>query len=246
MTRYGAACITVTPVVEVAMAERKRLGDILKEAGKIDEFQLQSALSHQRNWKGKLGAILVELGFIKESELSLVLSEKLRIPRVDLFDPEVPSGTIDLLKPDIVKKLNAIPVKVEGRVLTVAISDPMDMEALDEVRFITGLAVKPALAMDSEIRDAIKKYYDHEQVTHREAPTIHEKFAAGPANMEIMRDNPDMGRAAIAEGQQAAAVRQEPATARDLMEALITLLVGKGLMTREELAETLRHRKNGS
>jgi type IV pilus assembly protein PilB len=232
------------------MAERKRLGDILKEAGMIDEFQLQSALSHQRNWKGKLGAILVELGFIKESDLSFVLSEKLRIPRVDLFNPEIPAETIDLLKPDIVKKLNAVPVKVEGRVLTVAVSDPMDMESLDEVRFITGLAVKPALAMDSEIRDAIKKYYDHEQITHREALTIHEKLVAGPAKMEIMRDNPDMGRAAITGGQPAAAreaapVRQEQVSTRDMMEALITLLIEKGLVTREELAGMLKHKKIG-
>lgn len=232
------------------MAERKRLGDILKESGLIDEFQLQSALSHQRNWKGKLGAILVELGFIKESELARILSEKLRIPLVNLFEPEIPSDMINLLKPEIAKKHNVIPVKVEGRVLTLAVSDPMDIEVLDEVRFITGLSVKPALAMDSEIKDAIKKYYDNEPVTHREALTIHERLEAGPAEMEIMRDNPDMGREAIAADQQASrreAVpsRQEQVNVRSLLEALIALLIDKGLITREELAEMIRHRKIG-
>ena len=191
------------------MAERKRLGDILKDAGLIDEFQLQSALSHQKNWKGKLGSILVELGFIRESELAKVLSEKLRIPRINLFSPEIPEEVISLLKVDSAKKLSVVPVRLEGRVLTVAVSDPMDMEALDEVRFITGLAIKPALAMESEIKDAIKKYYDHEAITHREEQTIQEKLQSGPAEMQIVRDNPDMGKEAITGALNIAPAAQE-------------------------------------
>jgi type IV pilus assembly protein PilB len=232
------------------MAERKRLGDILKEAGLIDEFQLQSALSHQRNWKGKLGSILVELGFIKESELAKVLSEKLRISRVDLFNPEIPEDTINLIKPEIAKKHGVVPVKVEGRVLTVAVDDPMDMEALDEVRFITGLAVKPALAMETEIRDAIKKYYDKEAVQHREELTIQEKLQSAPSQMEIIREAMDAGRKAGTEvGNQPvpgrSAAPQEQVTVRELLESLISLLIEKDLITREELSEMVRHKKIG-
>lgn len=232
------------------MAERKRLGDILKEAGLIDEFQLQSALSHQRNWKGKLGSILIELGFIKESGLAKVLSETLRIPRVDLFNPEIPFETVNLIKPEIAKKHGVVPVKVEGRVLTLAVADPMDMEALDEVRFITGLAVKPALAMETEIKDAIKKYYDREIVQHREAPTLHEKLEAGPAKMEIVREAaapsaPSAPAGSPPAGVERAAGRQEQTTVRDLLESLVSLLIEKDLITREELAEMLKHKKIG-
>jgi hypothetical protein len=231
------------------MAERKRLGDILKEAGLIDEFQLQSALSHQRNWKGKLGSILVELEFIKESELAKVLSEKLRIPRVNLFDPEIPADTISLIKPETAKKHGVVPVKVEGRVLTLAVDDPMDMEALDEVRFITGLAVKPALAMESEIREAIKKYYDREAVQRREELTIQEKLKAAPVEMEIVRETPGPEVKASAGAPPApaerSAAKQEQVTVRELLESLISLLIEKDLVTREELAEMVRHKKIG-
>ena len=232
------------------MAERKRLGYILKEAGLIDEFQLESALSHQRNWKGKLGSILVELGFIKESELARVLSEKLRIPRVNLFDPEIPPETINLIKPETAKKHGLIPVKVEGRVLTVAVDDPMDMEALDEVRFITGLAVKPALAMGPEIKDAIKKYYDRETVRHREGTTLHEKMQAAPAQMEIVRETQEPEAKTAVESvprvqADKPAGKQEQVTIRELLESLISLLIEKDLISREELAEMVKHKKIG-
>ncbi len=232
------------------MVERKRLGDILKEAGLIDEFQLQSALSHQRNWKGKLGSILVDLRFIKESELAKVLSEKLRIPRVDLFDPEIPAETINLIKPEVAKKHGVVPVKVEGRVLTLAMDDPMAMEVLDEVRFITGLAVKPALAMENEIRDAIKKYYDKEAVQHKEELTIHEKLQAAPVKMEIVREAPEPETRTAAEGSRPApaerdAGKQEQVTVRELLESLVGLLIEKDLITREELARMIKHKKIG-
>ncbi len=227
------------------MAERKRLGDILKEAGLIDEFQLQSALSHQRNWRGKLGSILIELGFIKESEIAKVLSEKLRIARIDLFHPEIAEETINLIKPEIAKKHGVIPVKVEGRVLTLAIADPMDMEALDEVRFITGFAVKPALAMETEIRDAVKKYYDKEILQHREAPTIQEKLQDAPQEMEIVRQAPGAAGRAATEEPERHLGREEQVTVRELIEALISLLIEKELITREELAQMIKHKKIG-
>jgi type IV pilus assembly protein PilB len=67
------------------MAEAKKLGDLLKEEGLIDDFQLQSALSHQRNWGGKLGAIFLELEFVREDDLARVIADKLRIPYINLF-----------------------------------------------------------------------------------------------------------------------------------------------------------------
>lgn len=218
------------------MAERKKLGDLLKEAGLIDDFQLQSALSHQRSWKGKLGSILIELGFVKESQLATVLSEKLRIPHVNLFAPEIPDEIVNLIKAEIAKKHGVVPVKVEGRVLTLAVNDPMDMEALDEVRFITGLAVKPALAMESEIRDAIRKYYDGETVRHQDAPTIHEKVEAAPAEMEIIHERSEQAAAQVERGRG----RLDQVTVRELLEAVVTVLAEKGVMTRDELAEALR------
>jgi type IV pilus assembly protein PilB len=123
------------------MAQIKKLGDLLKEEGIIDDFQLEAALSHQRNWGGKLGGIIVELEFAREEDIARVISEKLKIPYMNLFEPELPQDTLKLLKTDIVKKYSVIPVKKEGNTLVLAMSDPMDIETMDNIRFITGLSI---------------------------------------------------------------------------------------------------------
>src|SRR5512147_3133118 len=109
------------------MAERKKLGDLMKEAGLIDDFQLESALSHQRNWGGKLGAILVELEFAKEEDVAKVIAEKLKTPYADLFNPEIPKSIIQLLKADVAKKYSVVPVRQEGGIVLVAMADPLDI-----------------------------------------------------------------------------------------------------------------------
>ena len=164
------------------MAEKKKLGDFLKEAGLIDDFQLETALSHQRNWGGKLGSILVDLEFVREDEVTRVLAEKLNIPYVNLFDPEIPEASIMLMKADVAKKYGVMPVRKEGHSIVIAMSDPLDMEAIDDLRFSTGLLVKPALAPASEIKDAIKKYYDGEEVVPKARAVPFGK----PGKMEII------------------------------------------------------------
>ena len=168
------------------MAEKKKIGDVLKEAGVIDDFQLESALSHQRNWGGKLGAILVELGFVQEPELARALAEKLHLPYVNLFDPEIPEEITSLIKPEIAKKYHVIPAKRDGKSIVLAMADPMDLEAMDSIRFATGSNIKPALSMGSEIEKAIKKYYDHEEITDNPQPAVAVKKAL-PGKMELIR-----------------------------------------------------------
>lgn len=130
------------------------------------------------------------MGFVKESDIAQVIAEKLRIPYVDLFDPPISDAIIRLIRPDIAKKYGVVPVKKDGGVLIVAMSDPMDIETFDAVRFATGLMIKPAMAAESEIRDAIRKYYDHEEVIHRAKPSIREKLSSTPSEeLEIIRES---------------------------------------------------------
>ncbi len=234
------------------MTEKKKLGDVLKEAGLIDESQLQAALTHQRNWGGKIGAILVELGFVKETDLAKAISETLRIPYVNLFEPEIPEGIVKLIKPDIAKKYNIMPAKKEGGSLWVAMADPMDIKSIDEIRFVTGLTIKPALAMASEISDAIRKYYDHEPVTHRDSSELLEKIKSSfkGKDMEIIRESGDMksGVEWKPPAQPEQPARQEPApllTDRLRLDALISLLIEKGLITRDELGKMIEQKKLG-
>ena len=226
------------------MAEKKKLGDFLKESGLIDDFQLQTALSHQRNWGGKLGSILVELEFIREEELARVIAEKMGIPYVNLFEPEIPATSIMLIKADIAKKYVVMPVRKEGNALVIAMSDPMDMEAIDDLKFSTGLVVKPALALESEIKDAIRKYYDGEEVVRKPKEVPFGK----PGKMEIIFGSDLMSNsneAQVATTAQGEVSRQESHEDRLRLDALITLLIEKKIINREDLVKMIYQKKIG-
>jgi type IV pilus assembly protein PilB len=182
------------------MAETKKLGDMLKEAGLIDDFQLQSALSHQRNWGGKLGNILIELEFVREEDLAKVVADKLKTPYINLFEPEIPAEVVKLVRADVAKKYSVVPVRKEKSILTLAMTDPLDIEAIDAIRFATGLNIKPSLAMLSEIRDAIRKYYDGEEIVRKQAlnPFVQRGHSSG-GKMEIIRGS-DLNMAKVDSG----------------------------------------------
>ncbi|MCK9418662.1 MAG: hypothetical protein M0R70_04685 [Nitrospirae bacterium] len=236
------------------MAEVKKLGDMLKDAGLIDEFQLQSALSYQRDWGGKLGAILIELHLVDETGLARVIAEKLRIPYVNLFEPEVPEAVVKLIKPEIAKKYHVVPVKREGGTLVLAMLDPLDIEAMDEIRFNTGLKIKPSLALESEIRDAISKYYDGENVVRKPTKTSlqqGENDAGG--KMEIihgsdlsMPKNSSSVASSVLLSSDGGAEQQMQGDDRTRIDALITLLIEKGLITREELVSMIHDKQKGA
>jgi type IV pilus assembly protein PilB len=233
------------------MAEAKKIGELLKEAGLIDDFQIQSALSHQRNWGGKMGAILIEMEFIREDDLARVIAEKLHIPYINLFEPEIPEAVLKTIKADVAKKYHVIPVKKEAGSLVLAMLDPLDIEAIDAIRFATGLNIKPSLALDSEIRDAIKKYYDHEEVVRKQAKTLFHQKTQSPGKMEIIR-----GSDLIAEksGEPEAASPhlskddselQTLMDARVRLDALVSVLIEKKMITREELTSMIYQKKMG-
>ncbi|HXY53473.1 MAG TPA: hypothetical protein VEM40_02240 [Nitrospirota bacterium] len=230
------------------MAESKKLGELLKEAGLIDDFQLQTALSYQRNWGGKLGAILIELEFVREEDLAKIIADKLRTQYVNLFNPEVPADIINLIKGDVAKKYNVVPAKKEGGTLVVAMADPMDFEAVDALRFIINLKIKPALALESEIKDAIRKYYDGEEVV-RKTKTTFRDITAAAGKMEIIRGS-DLKMAPATEQvspilPQEEAARQELSDSRVRIDALISLLIEKDIITRDELTKMIYQKKIG-
>lgn len=233
------------------MAERKKLGDLLKEAGLIDDFQLEAALSHQRNWGGKLGSIIVELEFAREEDIARVISEKMGVPYVNLFEPELSPDVIKLLKADMAKKFGVVPVRKEANALVLAMSDPMDFETMDNVRFITGLTIKPVLAMGAEIKDAIRKYYDGEPVT-RKATVSFRETAKKSTKLEIVREVPDLATAEWNQQQDTQAFRQDAQSLRQdfaaqkvVLEALISLLIEKDFFTRDEIAKIIEQKKMG-
>lgn len=233
------------------MAEAKKLGELLIEAGMIDDFQLQSALAQQRNWGGKIGTILVEMEFVREEDVTRVIADKLRIPYANLFEPEIPETALKVVKPEIAKKYGVIPVKKEGGALVVAMSDPLDIETTDVIRFATGLNVKPALALKSEIELAIKKYYDGEEIVRKQRSSFKEIATSSSGKMEIIRGSDLNMEKPAAVDPSSALLSKEETTLQGMqdskirIDALISLLIEKGIITRDELVSMIYQKKLG-
>src|SRR3954468_10581052 len=164
------------------MPPRKRLGQLLTELGVVDEHQLQSALGHQKQWGGKLGGILVQKGFCKEEDVVSALSRHLGMPRVKLPEQKVDQRAIKFVSRQIAEKLHVFPYELSGsgrgEVVTIAMSDPTDLSAVDQLAFHTGKRIKPMLAGDSEIVSAIQMHYADDRPKPAAGPA---PAAAGPA-----------------------------------------------------------------
>lgn len=143
---------------------KKRLGDFLLEEGLIDKFQLQAALAEQKKWGGRLGKHLIELGILSEEVLVKVLSKLLSLPSVDVGRLSIPRGVVDYVQVKTAEKFNVIPIGIEEapggkKTIIVAMSDPTNLAAIDELRFTTGCAVRPVVSGDTSIERAIRTYY---------------------------------------------------------------------------------------
>lgn len=169
---------------------RKRLGEILIEREIIDGDQLNSALAYQRQWGHRLGVSLVAKGFISEGVLTKVLSESLNIPMIDLASITPDKEALRLLNPTLCETNDLIPVRFTGdkprKMLTVAMSDPLNVSAIEEIEFTTGCPVQPVLAQISSINQAIRRYYRGEHV--QIAPLRFQVNKPGVETMTLVRD----------------------------------------------------------
>jgi type IV pilus assembly protein PilB len=139
------------------MAER--LGEMLLKAGLITQDQLQEALALQKSNGGKLGYNLVRLGYVKEEDITSLLSEQYGVPAIHLEHFEIDEAVLKHIPADVAQKFLVIPIERTGATLTVAMADPSNVFALDDIRFITGYQVEPVVASEASIREAIAKYY---------------------------------------------------------------------------------------
>ena len=136
-----------------------RVGELLVAQKIITQAQLQEALTYQQIHGGRIGACLVTLGFVSEEELARVVARRYGVPAIDLSTAEVDLAAIKLVPLEIACKHNAVPVSIKGSVLTVALSAPNNLAALDELRFITGRTVRVVVAPHSQIKSAIDTLY---------------------------------------------------------------------------------------
>ncbi|SDH11541.1 type IV pilus assembly protein PilB [Aneurinibacillus thermoaerophilus] len=139
--------------------EKKRLGDILIEMRIISEAQLQEALEEQKNTKMKLGDVLLKKGFINEQQLIEILEFQLGIPHVSLYRYKLEPALSGLLSEEIARRYQVVPLKRDGDQLTVAMVDPLDYFAIDEMRISTGCMIVPVIATKEEVQRAISRIY---------------------------------------------------------------------------------------
>jgi hypothetical protein len=138
----------------------KRLGELLVEGGLITPAQLQSAITHQKIARGRLGSNLVALGYISEEVLMDFLSHQTGVPQLDVRGIEVPPQILKLVPQRLADQFTVLPVTTkEPKSLVLAMSDPSDLNAIDSARFASGLHIEPVVASHSALRRAIADLY---------------------------------------------------------------------------------------
>ncbi|GMR04778.1 MAG: type IV-A pilus assembly ATPase PilB [Thermodesulfobacteriota bacterium] len=137
-----------------------RLGELLLKEKLITSEQLQKAVEAQKEGGGRLGYNLTKLGFISERDLTVFLSKQYGIPTIDLANQEIDPEIIKLIPEDVARKYQLIPVSRTGSALVIAMSDPSNIFAIDDIKFLTGYNVEPIVASDEAIREAIDNHYE--------------------------------------------------------------------------------------
>jgi type IV pilus assembly protein PilB len=137
----------------------ERLGELLVKRNYITVDQLKKALEEQKLKGGRLESNLIKLGFVKEDELLSFLSAQYRVPAVKLSKMEINPNVIKLIPSSTSKKYFIMPINRVGPKLTLAMADPSNIVVIDEIKFMTGFNVEPVVASETEIIDAIKRYY---------------------------------------------------------------------------------------
>src|SRR5262245_22852134 len=136
-----------------------RLGDLLLKEKRITPEQLQEALAQQRQKGGKLGFTLVSMGFVKESEITALLSKQFGVPSIAISQFEIDAAIIKLIPAETAQKYQIIPLSRSGATLTIAMTDPTNVFAMDDVKFMTGYNVEPVVTSETALMDALDKYY---------------------------------------------------------------------------------------
>ncbi|MGH2547589.1 MAG: type II secretion system protein GspE, partial [Actinomycetota bacterium] len=134
-----------------AVKRIKDLADVLLEEGLITEEQLQRAQSEQERKGRSLGRVLIELGLVKETDLVAALARQVGLEFVDLSDHSIDPSAASLISDQVARRYRALPIAFEDSRLVVAMSDPSNVFALDDIRTITGLEVKPVVATAADI-----------------------------------------------------------------------------------------------
>lgn len=137
----------------------KQLGELLCEKGVINEAQLEKAIKIQNEKGGLIGQILVMLGYAKEEEIAQVLTVQYGYPYLPLQSYEISDEMIKLIPENVCKQYNLIAIDRIGQLLTIAMSNPLNIQAVEDVEMLTACKIQVFISTMTDINNAIKKYY---------------------------------------------------------------------------------------
>jgi type IV pilus assembly protein PilB len=183
-----------------------RLGELLTKASLITQDQLKEALRVQKeSGGGKLGETLIKLGFVSEEDITECLSQQFGVPSINLAHFEIDAGVIKLIPADVARKYNILPVNKTGATITIAMADPTNVFAMDDIKFMTGYNVEPVVASELGIKSAIDNYYG--TTSSLELKKVMEDLQTQEnADLEVMEEDEEIDVDALAEGAEEAPV----------------------------------------
>ena len=169
-----------------------RIGELLLKEKRITAEQLQQALNHQKANGGKLGFNLVKMGFVKDEDITALLSKQYGVPSINLTQFEIDPAVIKLIPVDTAQKYQIVPLSRAGATLTIAMTDPTNVFAMDDIKFMTGYNVEPVVASETAVVDAIQKYYPSTTKAAKAAAakgatkvTAQVSIPSGPSTLEM-------------------------------------------------------------
>lgn len=169
---------------------KRRLGDVLFEQGLITEAQLRECVTLQRNTNQSLGAVLLEKGYINEEDLVMTLSDQLAIPHIRVANYRIPQEVLDEVPESLARQYQMLPVSITGDVLTLAMADPLNIMALDDLRMLTSYEIERVVALSSELSEAINRHYGGKSNTE-----LYNQLVGGDEKaekMDVVEDKEDI------------------------------------------------------
>jgi type IV pilus assembly protein PilB len=183
-----------------------RLGEILVKESLITADQLKQALEHQRQNGGRLGTSLMRLGFISDDEITEVLSRQYGVPSINLKYYEVDPTVIKLIPQDTAVRYQIVPLSRVGSTLTIAMTDPTNVFAMDDVKFMTGFNVEPVVASETSIAEAISKFYGEVQSGEELTKVMKDLGAESGEDLELAAEEQEMDLATLEKAAEEAPI----------------------------------------
>jgi len=153
------------------LARKKQLGEMLKESNLISEEQIQEALRTQKRSGGRLGQVLISLGYVTEQDIINVLEFQLGIEQVDLNSVQITNDLLKFIPENIIRQYKVLPLGKDGGTLKVAMADPLNIFAIDDIKVATGLEVQPVVTSEKDMDDYVDRLLGVEEIMNEEFQT---------------------------------------------------------------------------